>query len=473
MTEHLSAAVAASVASGGVESVEFLNDIVKQLWDYVNVAGSKMTKDIVEPMFEDMLPGPLKSLHFTKIDLGKVPIRFDNIDVHSRQEGVIKLDIDVIWDGKSDIELRANLIGGLGVEHVKLKGRLSVLLCPLVERMPLVTAMQIAFVNPPHLELDFTGLAQVADLSIIDDTIRKVIQDILASMLVLPNRFLVKIDPANDYFKTYQQHLGFLRLTIVNGKGFSTPTGWFKDIPDTYCQVKVGATKAWRTSTKKNSTSPQWHEMKDFLLSDHDQKIEISVSDDDLAGDDDLGSGSMTVGELLLAGSIADVPLHVNKRDTGAKISIKCDVHQFVSDLASLESPGNEKDGLYSGILTILVAYATNIPGARDKIRPHCKVTFGDQKFDTPTVADNPGMDPNNPAFDSAFRVLLDAKLATQQSDINLTLMDYKEKLGTVTIPWSDVVRAPQATLTDRFKLGNGAAIHARVSICGTKLVVN
>lgn len=473
MTDTFSAGIAASVASGGVESVGFLNDIVTQLWDYINVAGSTMTKQIVEPMFKEMLPGPLKTLHFTKIDLGKVPIHFDNIDVHSRHKGVIKLVVDVAWDGQSDIELKANLIGGLGVEHVKLNGRLSVLMCPLIERVPLVSAVQVAFVNPPQLELDFTGLAQVADLSIIDDTIRKIIQDILASMFVLPNRFLVKLDPANDYFKTYLQHLGFLRLTVVSGKGFVTPSGFFKDTPDIYCKVKLGASKPWRTSTKKNSVLPQWHEMHDFLLSDHDQRIQIEASDDDLAHDDDLGNGSITVGELLLAGSIADVPLRMKNRNTGASISIKCDVYEFVSDLTSLESLANEKEGLYCGILTILVAHATNVPGARDKIGPHCKVTFGDSKFDTPTVLDNPGTDPNNPAFDSAFRVLLDTKLAAQRLDVSLTLMDYRNTLGIIKIPWDSIMHAPQATLTDYFKLGNGAAIHARLSICGTKLALS
>lgn len=34
-----SAAVAAVLASGGTESTEFLNDIVSQLWPYINVAG--------------------------------------------------------------------------------------------------------------------------------------------------------------------------------------------------------------------------------------------------------------------------------------------------------------------------------------------------------------------------------------------------------------------------------------------------
>jgi len=56
------------------EAGDFLNDLVRELWPNINVAGCNMTKEIVEPMFKTMLPGPLKSLHFTKLDLGPVPI---------------------------------------------------------------------------------------------------------------------------------------------------------------------------------------------------------------------------------------------------------------------------------------------------------------------------------------------------------------------------------------------------------------
>jgi len=68
-----------------------LNDIVAQLWPHINVAGSKMLKDIVEPMFASMLPGPLSSLHFTKIDLGHVPLSLSNVLATKTETESIKL----------------------------------------------------------------------------------------------------------------------------------------------------------------------------------------------------------------------------------------------------------------------------------------------------------------------------------------------------------------------------------------------
>ena len=91
---------AAAIAASG-EHVGFLTDIMKQLWGYIRVAGAASIKETVEPMFKDMMPGPLKGLHFTKIDLGTVPIRMDNVVVHKveQKNNTLQFDLDLVWDG--------------------------------------------------------------------------------------------------------------------------------------------------------------------------------------------------------------------------------------------------------------------------------------------------------------------------------------------------------------------------------------
>lgn len=114
MAEQVAAKLA---ASGGTESAGFLNDIIEQLWPNINVAGCRMVKEIVEPMFATMLPGPLATLKFVKLDLGPVPMRVSEVDVHKVDNGGIKLDMDVTWEGKSDIELEGKLVPKL-VGHI-------------------------------------------------------------------------------------------------------------------------------------------------------------------------------------------------------------------------------------------------------------------------------------------------------------------------------------------------------------------
>lgn len=88
----------------------FLNALVAQLWPNICVAGAQMIKNIAEPMFGTMLPAPLNTLQFTKIDLGHVPLTFANVDVHRTENEGIKLDMDLTWDGVCDIELKASKI---------------------------------------------------------------------------------------------------------------------------------------------------------------------------------------------------------------------------------------------------------------------------------------------------------------------------------------------------------------------------
>ena len=64
-------------------------------------------------MFKTMLPGPLATLHFTKIDLGPVPLRLSNAKTTKTEVDGIKLDLNVDWVGKADIEMDANMIPAL------------------------------------------------------------------------------------------------------------------------------------------------------------------------------------------------------------------------------------------------------------------------------------------------------------------------------------------------------------------------
>lgn len=89
-------------------------------------------------MFASMLPGPLAGLHFVKLDLGPVPLKVSKVDVIRTDNGGISLDMDVSWHSKSDFQLDGKMVPELGVEHVHLTGRLSVLLAPLTNIIPCV-----------------------------------------------------------------------------------------------------------------------------------------------------------------------------------------------------------------------------------------------------------------------------------------------------------------------------------------------
>ncbi|KAM0723853.1 hypothetical protein Q7P37_000843 [Cladosporium fusiforme] len=466
-------------AAGDGEEATFLNDLIQHLWPNIAVAGAQMTKDIAEPMFKTMLPGPLASLHFTKIDFGKVPLTLSNVLVTQTDTEAIKLDMNVNWDGECDIQLDASMMPALGVKHVKLRGRMTVLLAPLTNIIPLIGAAQVSFINPPVLELDFTGAANVADFSLIDDSVRGVILSIINGMATLPNRYLVTLSANNDYFKTFLQPLGVLRLTVekawdfaeeAKGKARKLISKITRAAPDCYTKASVGAEPAWQTGTKNNTVHPSWNESHDFVVTDYDQCIKVELFDEDVNGDDELGLAVTTVKEILLCpGGKKELALTDKDTETGGKVSIACEYFPLAAEGNSFSSSTHSSEGSLCGIATVLIAGAYGIKGQREDLTPSVKVNWGEEhKFQTIVKTDAPGTDINNPSFDQSFRIPLTTTMAgSSAGKFQISLLNGEKEVGSIDVPFSDVASAPDMTLQDRFDVGGGTTVRASISLRG------
>lgn len=382
--------------------------------------------------------------------------------------------MDITWDGDCAIRLKADYVGSFGVQKVKLFGRMSVLLAPLAKELPVVSAIQYCFINPPSIELDFTGLANLADCSLLDTMIRDIIQNTLQGMMVLPNRMMVKMDPANDFMDTYRAPVGIARVTAIRGNNFKVQDRALRkaDVPDVYCKFKLGG-KEWKTCTVRNSLDPEWtNEKGDFVVCDHDQIISVDAWDEDAGtldgGDDYLGGAQVTVGEVLLAGKTVSVDLHGG--DKGALMTLRCDICKLTSNLDSLES--NKDENLVSGLLTILVTQAENLPVEKKEASSFVKIKYGSEfEFVTPTIADSPGIDALNPIYDSVFHVPLTPKLMTTKDPVEIQLINGQDTvLGTTTVTHDDLVRATESTITETRKIGDkGTTLKFRLSLQGVE----
>jgi Ca2+-dependent lipid-binding protein len=367
-------------------------------------------------------------------------------------------------------------IGYQGVKHVKLRGRLSVLLGPLTNIIPLIGAAQIAFINPPHLELDFTGAANVADFSAIDGAVRGVILSIINSMATLPNRFLVTLDAKNDYFKTYLPPIGVMRITVEKASGFAEEsTGKAKKLfakltraaPDCYAKVELGAEPMWQTTTKDNTTNPSWNETHDFVVSDFFQCIKVHVFDKDVNGDDEVGLGVTTVEEILRNGGRQELALEAKGESSGGKVLIAAEYFKLEADGGkSFSSSSHSSDGCMSGIASVLIAGAYGIQGQREQLKPSVKVTWGSEHtFQTAIQTDAPGTDINNPSWNQNFRIPITAKSGSQS--FHIALLNGEQEIGAVDVPFADVQNAPDMKIQDRFDVGGGQSVRASISLKG------
>ncbi|KAK0266460.1 hypothetical protein LTS09_000413 [Friedmanniomyces endolithicus] len=460
--------------------LEFLNDIVAQLWPNINVAGSKMTMDIANPMFKTMLPGPLASLHFTKVDLGPIPMTVSKVLATKTDTNGIKLDLNVDWKGKADIELKGNMIPTLGVESVELHGRLSVLLAPLTNVIPLIGAAQVAFINPPVLSLDFTGAANIADFSVINGSVRKVILNIINSILTLPNRILVNLDVNNDYFQTYLYPLGIIRVTVDKASNFAEESKgkaskFFSKLtrsaPDCYTEVTVGAEPEWKTKVKPNTTHPVWDETHDFVVTDYDQVIKLTVMDQDIGADAEVGLAVLTVREALMAGSAQDLSLVKKGVESEGRLSVSTQYFPFSPISDSFSIADHRAEGLICGLATVLVAGAFGIKGPRETLKPSVVVKWGPKHhFQTGIQSDAAGVDISNPAFNQNFRIPVTADLVGgggAAPPFRIALMNGEKEVGGVDVPFAEVVGAPMMTLSDRFDVGEGTTVRACICLRG------
>lgn len=297
-------------------------------------------------------------------------------------------------------------------------------------------------------------------------------------MAVLPNRFLVKLDNSGDWFKTYQPHLGVVRLTIERAIGISGPkksgakrllAKIVKDVPDCYCKVSVGAEEEWRTSTKKNDHDPEWNETHDFLVADFDQNITLDVQDDDLGADDDIGIGSISIKDILLGGGTKEIALSHKGEHTGAHVTVHAKFFHFVSDQAAItNAEGGE--GQLSGLATVLVASAGGLQGNRDDLKPSVKVSWGAKEFRTAIKTYSPGMDIFNPSFDQAFRIPITNDMVGSAASFRIALLNGESETGSVDIPFTDVLNGQDVGVAESFDVGSGATVRVSVSMKGLQL---
>jgi Ca2+-dependent lipid-binding protein len=316
-------------------------------------------------------------------------------------------------------------------------------------------------------------------LGIISGTIRKTILNIIGGMAVLPNRFLVKLDNSNDYFKTYQPHLGVVRLTIERAIGISGPkksgakrllAKIVKDVPDCYCKVNVGAEEEWRTATKKNDTDPEWNETHDFLVADFEQMITLDVQDDDLGGDDDIGVGSISIKDILLGGGTKEIALSHKGEQTNARVTMHAQFFNFISEPQALSAAHSQGEGQLCGLATVLVASALGLQGQRDELQPSVKVSWGGKEFRTAIKTYTPGTDIFNPSFDQAFRIPITRDMVNSPAPFRVSLLNKEVETGAVEIPFGDVQNAQELSVADSFDVGSGATVRVAIGLRGLQL---
>ncbi|OSX76653.1 hypothetical protein BU14_0183s0045 [Porphyra umbilicalis] len=465
-SEMLAAARVDAGHEDAIESAEWMNQIVAQLWPFISTFIETTLKRDVEPLVNAQVPGWLGSITFGTVSLGATPLRIEGLDVIATGPAGTRLEADVHYDGDAQvsIDVVTNLLGtlSLGVQHVKLAGSIQFVMNPLVPVLPLMAATQLAFINRPTIAMDLTGLADVDRAASIKAIINNAIVDVLSGLLVLPNRVAAKVDPAADYFATYVAPAGVLRGTVAAGRDFQPQAGMFTtDQPDVYIIATLGDGTV-TTPTVNNNVAPVWGTPFTFLVHNVRQALSLAAWEDDTAGDDALGVGAVAVADLA-ATADAWVPIAPAPTAEAPSPPIAGDV-QLTGALAGLDvsaplaAAGDGAGAAPVGLLVAMLDGATGLP-AGTSASARLRLSGGSAGVVDKATA-SWAVTPEAPvaAWNTTWELLVGAA-DVESGVVAIDVLDGgSEGVGGVKLPLSSLTAAPSRTVQrDAWQLEGGS----------------
>ncbi|KAJ9459046.1 Reticulocyte-binding protein 2-like protein a [Diplonema papillatum] len=276
------------------EGFEWFTSLLEVMWPSIRSYTIKYVKDQMQPMINRCCQPYGVTCRIKKLDLGRNSPAFGPITaryvagegkaVSDKSAVEISLGITI----RSDMTLEMSTsAGSVGIQNFSFSGTLYMWLRPFLDTPPFVGAIEMSFVNPPTLELDWTGFVGGSlEAFGFQKMIRDLIDQSIADYCVLPNFYAYPMtaDPRVDASKLRcPKPEGALRITVKNVK--NAPSNIGKDVR---VAVKVGSQK-WETPTASNRKLPMWSSADgthDFLVYNKDQWVIIELLDG--SGSDDV-----------------------------------------------------------------------------------------------------------------------------------------------------------------------------------------
>jgi len=271
---------------------EWLNQILSGVWPRLDAYIQRLVPSMIEPALERALPSALRGTSkVNRFMMGNCQPQCNSIKVR-QCGGSTAIDVRVDLDLDVDLSLSAMYMGA-GVRHLVLCGTLSIVLRPS-SQPPFFGGLEVFFLNTPKLNLDFTGLAKVADFPGVSSVIRSTIMDVVNQSMVLPARIMYDVEDPDAQGIADQQFLeplGILRITVRSAQNLPVSvsfTGQKRSL-EPYVVVEVGQ-DCWTSPKAAKVTSPTWDQnnVTDVFIYDMAQQVNFLVYGEDWVGKNTL-----------------------------------------------------------------------------------------------------------------------------------------------------------------------------------------
>ncbi|KAG9274714.1 extended synaptotagmin-2 [Astyanax mexicanus] len=463
-----------------VERVEWLNKTVKQMWPYACQFVEKLFRETIEPAVKGV-NSHLSTFTFTKIDLGDKPLRVNGVKVYTenvdKRQIIMDLQISFAANTEIDVDIKRYYCKA-GIKSIQLHGVLRVVLEPLLGEMPLVGALSLFFLKKPLVDISWTGLTNILDIPGLNGFSDSLIQDIIYSHLVLPNRITIPLMSDVELSQLrFPMPKGVLRIHFLEAQDLEGKDtylgGLIKGKSDPYGVLQVG-TQLFQTKTIKECLNPKWNEVFEALVYEHSgQHLEIELFDEDPDKDDFLGSLMIDLTELHKEQKV-DEWFDLEEASSG-KLHLRLEWLSLHSDTEKLDQALRSirtNDSLSAALLVVYLDSARNLPSEqlefnadapklpyRGLLKSGRKVNRDPSPYvqftvEKKTYESKVRYKTCEPLWEEAFTFLVNNP-RTQELQVEVRDAKHKCSLGGARVPLVDLLVEKDLTLTQQFPLSN------------------
>ncbi|XP_036452707.1 LOW QUALITY PROTEIN: extended synaptotagmin-2 [Colossoma macropomum] len=463
-----------------VERVEWLNKTVKQMWPYVCQFVEKLFRETIEPAVKGV-NSHLSTFTFTKIDLGDKPLRVNGVKVYTenvdKRQIIMDLQISFVANTEIDVDIKRYYCKA-GIKSIQLHGVLRVVLEPLLGEMPLVGAFSLFFLKKPLVDISWTGLTNILDIPGLNGFSDNLIQDIIYSYLVLPNRITIPLVGDVELSQLrFPMPKGVLRIHFLEAQDLEGKDkflgGLIKGKSDPYGVLHV-ANQLFQSKTIKECLNPKWNEVFEAMVYEHPgQHLEIELFDEDPDKDDFLGSLMIDLTELHKELKV-DEWFDLEEVSSG-KLHLRLEWLSLHSDAEKLDQAlrsMRNNDSLSSALLVVHLDSARNLPSEQLEFNadapkhpyrgllksgrkvnsdpsPYVQLTVGQKTYESKVRYKT-----CEPLWEEAFSFLVHNP-RTQELQVEVRDDKHKCMLGSVRVPLAGLLADEEMTLTQQFPLCN------------------
>ncbi|XP_077392042.1 extended synaptotagmin-3 [Festucalex cinctus] len=457
-----------------VEKVEWVNKVLEQAWPFFGMFMEKLLRENIQTAVRQS-SSELKTFTFTKIHFGHIPLRIVGIQAYTHEvdHREVVLDMTINYEGDVDIDAELKSAITAGVKGLKLRGMIRVILEPLIGQAPLVGGVTFFFIRRPTLEINWTGMTNILDSPAFSSLSEGTIMDIIASLMVLPNRMCF---PLIDQVKVDQMRFplprGVVRVHLVEARDLVAKDtymlGMVKGKSDPYAKLRVGDRKV-KSKTIKENLHPRWGETYEFVVHEAPgQELEVELFDEDADKDDFIGRYHLDLGEVKKEKEM-DQWFPLDGVQSG-EVHLKLHWLSLQSDPTLLKQSNK---GYACAMLAVYLDNASNLPKDLSEIEHHQKKKHGREgrltrksagpsSFVEMSINDDVQkskvvFSTKDPVWEEGFTFFVhDVK--TQQLIVQVKQHEKKTQLGILRLPLSRFVNVSNMALDQRFQLEQSGA---------------